>query len=341
MNEFGRIFRISIFGESHGEGVGILLDGVPPGIVITTEELKRDIERRKSGKLGTTSRKEEDDPIILSGVFENRTTGAPVNIFFKNNNKISKDYEKFREHPRPGHSDFVASKKFNEKNDIRGGGIFSGRLTLGLVVAGVFAKKILAKLSNIEIESKVISLGKYITKDIDNLYEDDKVLEYLKEIKNERDSIGGVIKCEGRNIPIGLGEPFFDSTESIISHLIFSIPGVKGIEFGIGFEGSKKLGSQCNDMIISSCGLTSTNNCGGINGGLTNGNKIEFNVAVKPTSSIGKIQRTFNLKNDKIEELKIDGRHDVAFVLRVPVILESCLAIVLADLILINRTLKF
>ncbi|MBP6322885.1 MAG: chorismate synthase [Fusobacteriaceae bacterium] len=331
MNSFGNIFRVSIYGESHGAGVGVILDGVPPGIEISEEDLEKELSKRKSGAVGTTKRIEQDKAIFLSGIKQRYTTGAPINIFFENKNTDSKTYVDFVDLPRPGHADFASVKKYLGYNDLRGSGHFSGRLTVGIVAAGYIGKKILEKTSSkIDYKTDVMQLGE---KSLETT-EKNELENYILKIQEEGDSIGGVIRCEISNLPIGLGEPFFDSVESMISHGVFSIPGVKGIEFGAGFEGCKKKGSEFNDIFISEQGKTETNNNGGINGGITNGNSIVFNVAVKPTSSILKAQKTFNFKSKKIEEINIKGRHDVAFILRVPIIVESMAAIALADLLL-------
>lgn len=333
MNSFGSLFRVHIYGESHGSGIGVLIDGVPSGIKLTLEDFTKDLSKRKSGKIGTTPRKEDDIPNIISGVFNDFTTGAPINIFFENKNTDSKVYTDFKSHPRPGHADFSATKKYLGFNDIRGGGHFSGRLTLALVAAGVIAKKI---LNNFIFSSEIESIG------ILNKLEFDKKLEnYLLETAHSGDSLGGTISLTIKNVPIGLGEPFFDSVESILSSIIFSIPGIKGIEFGAGFKGTEFLGSKFNDCFIDKSGKTSSNNNGGINGGITNGNDIFLKVAVKPTSSIFQPQETFNFKDKNIQSLKINGRHDVAFLLRVPIVLENAVAIALADLYLQNKKIFF
>lgn len=333
MNSFGSLFRVQIYGESHGPGVGIIIDGIPPGIPLSLEDFKEDLSKRKPGKVGTTKRIEEDSPIFLSGIFNDFTTGAPLNIFFQNNNTNSKVYADFKSHPRPGHSDFSAVQKYNYFNDMRGGGHFSGRLTLGLVAAGVIAKKILKKVTfNCEIDS----IGTLNKADF-NI----KLKNYLEVTEKDGDSLGGTISLSIKNIPIGLGEPFFESVESKISSMVFSIPGVKGIEFGAGFEGTKLLGSEFNDLFIDKNGTTATNNNGGINGGITNGNDIYLKVAIKPTSSIFKSQDTYNFKENTISTLNITGRHDVAFILRVPIVLENSVAIALADLYLQSKKIQF
>jgi chorismate synthase len=324
MNSFGKNFRVQILGQSHGDYVGIVIDGCPPGISIKVEDFEKDIERRKPGAKGTTPRKEDDIPEIISGVFNDKSTGAPITILFKNNNTRSTDYEKQRAIPRPGHADFVAHKKFKGFEDYRGGGHFSGRLTVALVAAGVVAKKVLASFSadkEIEIHSTILEIG------------GEKDLEKgLQKAIDAKDSIGGILECKVSNLPIGLGEPFFDSVESLISHAVFSIPAVKGIEFGAGFAASRMFGSEHNDSIINVDGTTATNNAGGIVGGITNGNELVFRIVVKPTSSTPKVQETLNVESGNVEPFSVKGRHDLCIALRVPVVLEAVTAMVLADL---------
>jgi chorismate synthase len=323
MNNFGKIFRVSIFGESHGNSIGVVVDGVPAGLPLTFEDFIADLDRRRSGAKGTTPRQEADMPKLLSGIFNNFTTGAPLTILFENSNTRSKDYTKLRETPRPGHADFVAMKKFGSFEDYRGGGHFSGRLTLALVAAGVIAKKL---IKPVQIEARLIEAGGM--RDIDAA---------IEKAVDEQDSIGGIVECRAINMPIGIGEPFFDSAESLLSHMVFSIPATKGIEFGSGFSAAKMKGSEHNDSIISMDGKTKTNNAGGVNGGITNGNELIFRVAVKPTSSTSKKQRTLNITTGKIDELEIQGRHDTCIALRVPVVLEAATAIVLADLLMLEQ----
>ncbi len=339
MNCFGRNFRITIFGESHGEALGVVMDGVPAGIPLAAADFEPDLARRRSGSKGTTPRKEGDVPGIVSGVFEGHTTGAPLTVLFRNEDTRSKDYSKLVEHPRPSHADLVARQKFGGHNDYRGGGHFSGRVTLGLVAAGVVAKKILGtttpslratppqegnSLSGVEILSEIIELGGSRDRTTFN-YEIADAIDY-------GDSVGGIIECRATGVPAGLGEPFFDSVESVVAHLMFSIPGVKGVEFGLGFEAAKLRGSENNDMIVDAHGTTATNNAGGINGGITNGNELVVRIAVKPTASISRPQETFNFATGKIETLTVGGRHDTCIALRVPVIAEAAVAIALADL---------
>src|SRR6056297_2613575 len=323
MNTFGSNLRVNIYGESHGKQVGVLIDGCPAGLPLTGQDFTNDLLRRKSGAKGTTPRIEEDKPEIVSGVFNDRTTGAPILIAFYNKNTKSGDYSQLKNFPRPGHADFTAKFKFGGFNDYRSGGHFSGRLTLGLVAAGVIAKKLIHPLT---IQANLIEAGgeKYIENAIENA---------LKK----NDSIGGIVECIAQQIPVGLGEPFFNSVESLLSHIIFAIPAIKGIEFGSGFQAVKMTGAEHNDNIIEGTGKTETNNAGGINGGISNGNELVFRVAVKPTSSVSTAQNTMNMEKGKIENLKIEGRHDRCIALRVPPVLEAATAIVLADLMLLEQ----
>lgn len=323
MNTFGKLFRVSVLGESHGECIGVLIDGCPAGLQLSTEDLLPDLERRKSVAKGTTSRREADMPLVKSGVFNGKTTGAPILILFENQHADPGAYEKMKNTPRPGHADFVAGKKYGGFNDYRGGGHFSGRLTLALVAAGAVAKKLMPK---VKIEAKLLEAGG--SKDIGNAVED---------AMRNGDSIGGIVECRINGLPVGLGEPFFDSAESLISHAAFSIPAVKGIEFGAGFGCAKMRGSECNDPILDAGGRTGTNNAGGINGGITNGNELVFRVAVKPASSISKTQKTVNLETGNQAKLEVGGRHDACIALRVPVVVEAAAAMALADMMLIGQ----
>ena len=334
MNSFGRIFKVSIFGESHGECVGITIDGCPAGLALSPEDLLPDLERRKGGKQkGTTPRQEEDFPIFKSGLFNGKTTGFPITILFENKNIRSGDYEKQRDVPRPGHADFVAHKKFAGFEDYRGSGHFSGRLTVALVAAGVIAKKILltpfplsTSGEGIEVRSSILEIGG--EKDLD---------KGLQKAIDEKDSIGGIVECRVTGLPVALGEPFFDSAESLLSHIVFAIPAVRGIEFGTGFAAAKMFGSEHNDAIENMEGKTRTNHAGGIVGGLTNGNELVFRIAIKPTSSTPKEQNTLNWQTGKVETASVKGRHDLCIALRVPVILEAVTGAVLADLMMLER----
>jgi chorismate synthase len=486
MNSFGRLFRISIFGESHGESVGIVVDGCPAGLPLTVDDFLPDLERRKGGtQKGTTPRQEEDLPIFKSGIFNNKATGAPITILFENKNVRSADYEKQRDVPRPGHADFVAHKKFAGFEDYRGSGHFSGRLTVALVAAGVIAKKILKEVKTspqtalqrrgadqhlnaagfiknspdqwktvsvyakenrqkptaaeeklweqlrnrklkgskfrrqhpiegyipdfvcierklvVEVDreyhnqeeqkrldeerAKILSRNGYrllrfendvvlkkmdwVLKEIEKALESEavspspleresegevsngitissQILEIggekdlnkgLQKAIDEKDSIGGIIECRATGLPIGLGEPFFDSAESVLSHIVFAIPAVRGIEFGTGFPAARMFGSEHNDAIENMEGKTRSNHAGGIVGGLTNGNELVFRIAIKPTSSTPKEQNTLNWNTGKVENASVKGRHDLCIALRVPAILEAVTAIALADLVMLEQ----
>ena len=326
MNSFGRIFRMTIFGESHGIGVGLILDGCPAGLSLRAEDFISDIERRKGGiQKGTTPRQESDLPIFKSGIFNDRTTGAPITILFENNNTRSGDYEKLRAIPRPGHADFVAHEKFGGFEDYRGGGHFSGRLTVALVAAGVIAKKVL-DLVHTEVKAGI--------KEIAGLTDLDAGLQKAIDAK---DSVGGIVECRVQNLPPSLGEPFFDSVESMIAHAVFSIPAIRAIEFGTGFAAARMFGSEHNDAIADNTGRTLTNHAGGVVGGISNGNELVFRIAVKPTSSTPKEQETFNRETGSLEVFSVKGRHDLCIALRVPVVLEAVTALVLADLLLLEQ----
>ncbi len=324
MNSFGQNFRVSIWGESHGHQVGVSIDGVVAGIALCEADFATDLDRRRSGGKGTTPRRESDAPTIVSGLFEGRTTGAPLTIIFQNESTRSKDYSSLSHHFRPSHSDRVAAVKYGGCNDYRGGGHFSGRLTLALTAAGVVAKKILGE--SVGFATSITELGgSRCEADFDAIIDD---------AISHKDSVGGVIECCVEGVPAGLGEPFFDSVESRMAHILFAIPAVKGVEFGAGFESARLRGSENNDMIIDAEGHTSTNNAGGINGGISNGNPIVVRAAVKPTPSISAEQMTFDTATGSIEKLVVGGRHDAAIIMRAGVVVEAAAAIALADLML-------
>ncbi len=332
MNSFGRLFRLHIFGESHGPCVGITVDGCPAGLPLTTEDFVTDIERRKGGnQKGTTPRKEDDIPIFQSGWFNGYTTGAPLTIIFENKNTRSEDYTRQRDVPRPGHADWVAGEKFGGFEDYRGGGHFSGRLTVCLVGAGVVAKKILqhyaaAAGNSLQLQASILEIGG----------EKDTEAGLQKAIQ-AKDSIGGIVECRVQGLPVGLGEHFFDSVESLLAHAVFAIPAIKGIEFGAGFAAARMLGSEHNDALQDKNGNTQTNHAGGILGGLTTGGELVFRVVVKPTSSTPKEQLTWNRDTDSVVPFSVKGRHDLCIALRVPVVLEAVTALVIADLMMIDR----
>ena len=365
MNTFGRKYRVSIFGESHGELIGVVLDGVPAGLELTPEDFTQDILRRKSGAKGTTPRIEADAPRIVSGVFEGVTTGAPLTIVFENTNTKSGDYSLFAAMPRPGHADLTAALKWDDCQDPRGGGHFSGRLTLPVVAAGVVAKKILQDATMLDetpfagVNAHIVELGGIPRK---SSVLDDKVQTSCESVAEcpgqenvgclsqmpeewkaaidaaikEGDSLGAVVECTVPEIDPGYGEPFWDSVESEIAHAVFAIPGARGLEFGDGFAAAAMKGSEHNDP-IGPDGRPTKNGAGGVNGGITNGAPISFRVAFKPTSSIRKPQQTFNFATGQMDTLEVPGRHDVCFALRTPVVVEAMTAIVLADLMLISN----
>ena len=353
MNTFGRRYRVSIFGESHGEMIGVTLDGVPAGLELSEQDFATDILRRKSGAKGTTPRIEADQPIIVSGVFEGHTTGAPLTIVFKNTNTHSSDYSLFAAMPRPGHADLTAALKWDDCQDPRGGGHFSGRLTLPIVAAGVVAKKMLSDLTMLDetpcnaVNAEIVELGGIAIGDVStsldmteenslNMTETGLPASWQQAIDQaikDGDSLGAVVECTVPDIDPGYGEPFWDSVESQIAHAVFAIPGVRGIEFGDGFKAASMKGSDHNDP-INSDGRPSKNGAGGVNGGITNGAPIKFRVAFKPTSSIRRPQQTFNFATGQMDSLEVPGRHDACFALRAPVVVEAMTAIVLADLAL-------
>ena len=320
-NSFGDSFKIEIYGGSHTESLGVIISGVPQGLPLTEADFTADIDRRRAGAKGTTPRREGDVPHIVSGVENGVTTGDKLEIVFYNENTRSGDYDRLRVHPRPSHADLTARHKYGEKFDLRGGGIFSGRMTLLLVAAGVVAKKITAQA---QYTSRIVEIG--------GCREPEHFESVVAAAQREGDSVGGVVECTVTGAGRDLGEPFFDSVESVAAHLLFSVPAVKGVEFGSGFEGVRLRGSERNDLIIDSLGTTATNNEGGINGGITNGNPVVVRVAIKPTPSIGRGQQTYNFESQRVEELNIGGRHDACIVLRAAVVVEAVMAIALAEL---------
>jgi chorismate synthase len=323
MNSFGRMFRVHIFGESHGPAVGVLVDGCPAGLPLAPADLEADLERRRAGRPGTTPRREPDVPEIASGVLEGRTTGAPILIRFANEAADPSAYGRFQRTPRPGHADFTARAKFGGWNDPRGSGHFSGRLTVGLVAAGVVAKRIIAPA---RVAARLIEAGG--SADIEAA---------VAQALAGKQTIGGLVACDATGVPAGLGEPFFDSVESLLAHLLFAIPAVKGVEFGAGFALTRMTGAAANDPIVGIDGRTETNNAGGVVGGISNGNPLVVRVAVKPTSSLPTAQRTIDLETGRPAEVTAAGRHDTCIALRAPVVVEAATAIVLADLLLLEQ----
>lgn len=327
MNSFGRLFRVSVFGESHGEAVGVTIDGCPAGLPLNEEDLLPDLERRKGGKQkGTTPRQEPDYPLFRSGLFNGKTTGFPLTILFENTNTRSEDYSRQRSIPRPGHADWVANQKFGGHEDYRGGGHFSARLTTGLVAAGAIAKKL---MPGIQINARVTEIGG--EKDPE---------KGLQKAIDAKDSVGGIVECRVSGVPVGLGEPYFDSLESLLAHILFAIPAVRGVEFGTGFAAAAMFGSEHNDAIEDVKGRTRSNHAGGVVGGITNGNELVFRLAVKPTSSTPKEQESLNWETGQTEKFTIRGRHDLCVALRAPVIVEAVTALVLADCMLLEQRIK-
>jgi chorismate synthase len=325
MNSFGRVFRVSLFGESRGECVGAQVDGCPAGLRIGDGDFREDMARRKAGAFGTTKRREPDKPHISSGTFNGRTTGAPILIVIGNDDASPERDSGII--ARPGHADLAASKKFGGFNDTRGGGQFSGRLTAPLVAAGVVAKKV---VSPVRIEAKLADAGG-----------SSDVRGAIEESVAAGDTIGGTIECRAAGVPAGLGEPLFDSVESVLSHALFAIPGVKGVEFGKGFACAGMRGSELNAldaralMKPTKLKRRKLDGSGGINGGLTNGNDLSFRVAIRPASTLSMPMNVVDLKSRRIVRTEFGGRHDACFAQRAPVIVEAAAAIVLADLMLI------
>lgn len=350
---WGNKIKLSIFGESHGEGLGIVIDGIEPGIKVDIKNIEKEMERRAPGRNSlSTQRKEGDKPEILSGIFNGFTTGAPISMIIRNNDKRSKDYSKIKDLARPGHADFPGYIKYNGFNDYRGGGHFSGRITAPLVFAGALAKEIL-KEKGIFIGSHIKQVGKVKDASFDflNLTKEDlkeilnkelplidtKKIEEVKEEINfyrmDGNSIGGIVECAILGLNPGIGNPFFDSLESTIAHLAFSVPSVKGIEFGAGFEFANMSGEEANDEYFIEKGeiKTYSNNNGGITGGISNGMPVIFRVVIKPTPSISKAQRSVNIKTMKEEIIKVTGRHDPCIVQRVLVVIEAIAALAILD----------
>ena len=357
-NSFGIILKITLFGESHGELIGVIVDGVPAGFVFDTEIIQKELNTRRPGQSRlVTSRNEEDKLEVLSGIFNERATGAPICLIIKNQDHNSSEYEKFKKYLRPSHIDYSALKKFGGYSDYRGSGRFSGRMTAGLVMAGAIAKQILRKYEiTIFAYSKsignIIDENDYHSFDYNNLYslreksllrclnsgKSNLMEDLVENVKKLKDSIGGTINCIINNFPAGKGGPIFNSLESKISEGIFSIPSIKGIEFGAGFNATRMKGSIHNDPWIVKNGKVQTtkNDSGGIIGGISTGMPIEFTVAVKPTASIGVSQKTVNIETLENVEIEFTGRHDPCIVPRVIPVVESITALVLLDCLLID-----
>lgn len=327
MNSFGTLFRISLWGESHGPQVGVTIDGVAAGLPLDEAAFEADLARRRSGARGTTPRVESDQPTIVAGLYRGHTTGAPLTLLFENADTRSDDYDGLRTQPRPSHADRTAAVKFDAWNDPRGGGHFSGRLTLALVAAGVVAKRMLP--GGTSFATRLAAVG--------GQHDPVRFDAVVEAALHDGDSVGGIVECRVAGIPAGWGEPFFDSVESVVSHLLFAIPAVKGVEFGDGFAAAALRGSEHNDPIVDAEGATATNHAGGIAGGIANGNELVVRAAVKPTASIAREQRTFDFAAGRIAPLRIRGRHDACIALRAAVVVEAAVAVALADLQLRDR----
>lgn len=328
MNTFGELFRITIYGESHQPAIGVLIDGVLPGLLIDEDRIKDDLKRRNPDAIGTTPRKEPDRFEITSGQVNHITTGSPLHFMIRNENIQSKDYTHLKEHPRPGHADYVASVKYHNHHDFRGGGRFSGRLTAPIVMAGSIAKMM------------VPYTFKHALVQVGTLTDMSQLDDYLSKVKAEGDSVGGIIEVTVTGLPVGLGEPMFEKVESKIGALLFSIPAVKGVEFGTGFSGITLKGSDFNDPIIDEQGTTKSNHSGGISGGITNSNPLLVRVFIKPTSSIQKAQSSFEKTTGEVKPLTVGGRHDVCIARRAGIVIENAVAICLADLMLLHNARK-
>ena len=353
---YGEKIKISVFGESHGNGIGVVIDGLSAGAEIDMDGVLAQMKRRAPGRDKTaTPRKESDLPEVLSGMLGSTLTGAPLCAVIRNTNTKSGDYSNLLECPRPGHSDYTAYVKYGGANDIRGGGHFSGRITAPLVFAGAICRQLLDKEHGIKIAAHIKSIGGVNDKGFDPtdipdeligrldsssfaLIDEDKEEAMRAEVESARtalDSIGGTIECAVTGLTPGIGEPMFDGVEGVIAKAVFGVPAVKGIEFGKGFELAKMRGSQSNDPFVYMDGrvVTETNNCGGILGGITNGMPVIFTAAIKPTPSIAQKQRTVNLETGENTELEIRGRHDPCIVPRAVPVIEAVTAIALINLI--------
>ncbi|MFU8792651.1 MAG: chorismate synthase [Acholeplasmataceae bacterium] len=325
MNSFGHLFKITLYGESHQPAIGVVIDGVTPGTPIDQAKIKDDLMKRNPVAIGTTPRKEPDAFEITSGIKDDVATGSPIHLTIKNVSVISKDYDHLKNHPRPGHADLVAGIKYNQFHDHRGGGRFSGRLTAPLVAAGSIAKMMLPY----QFSHELVQVG--------TLTDLSHIDEYLTEVTENKDSVGGIIEVTVLGLPIGLGEPMFEKLDAKIAQMLFSIPAVKGVEFGTGFQGIHLKGSEFNDAIINDQGKTLTNHSGGVSGGISNGNPLVVRVFIKPTSSIKKDQQTYAVDDQKIKTLAIEGRHDVCIARRAGIVIENAVALVCADMYLLNK----
>ncbi len=353
---FGRNLRMTIFGESHGKGIGLVLDGLPPGTPIEEEFIKEEMARRAPGKNRMSTQRQENDAFIIeSGVFEGKATGTPLCVLIPNSDQHSKDYSLLKDVMRPGHADYAGKVRYKGFNDYRGGGHFSGRLTAPLVFTGAVARTVLAQ-KGIVVGAHVARIGTVTDILFNPLGETAERLQALRKFtlpvldggkdslmeaeimsaREQMDSVGGIVEVMAVGMPPGVGDPFFDSLESRLSHALFSVPAVKGIEFGAGFAMATLKGSEANDPMTVENGRVQTtrNNNGGITGGITNGMPVLFRVAIKPTPSIGQPQQTVNVTEGKDTVLEIKGRHDPCIVPRAVPVVEAVTAWVLLDMLL-------
>ncbi len=351
-NSLGRLFTITSFGESHGRCVGIIIDGCPAGLLISDADIQREVNKRKPGaSMAATTRVEEDKVEILSGIFNGRTTGTPICLLIWNKDVDSNEYEKIKFLPRPSHADYTAFMKYGGFNDFRGGGRFSGRITAAFVMAGAVAKKLLSLLG-VEVIAHTIEIGGIKAKPIglDEIRENvaqnplkcadleaaEAMSRLIETVKAKGDSVGGIIEGIAVNVPVGLGEPVFDTLDGDLAKALFAIPAIKGVEFGSGFSVVEKRGSENNDPFTIRDGkiVTVTNNAGGVLGGISNGMPLVVRVAVKPTASIAKSQDTVDMKNMENTTLSVKGRHDVCIVPRAVVVVEAMMAVTLCDFVM-------
>lgn len=332
-NSFGNCFRFTIFGQSHAPAIGVTMEGLPSGFEIDMEQLYAFMARRAPGGRYSTARKEADAPEFISGLVGGKTCGAPVTAIIRNNDTRSSDYEYMRYTPRPGHADYTAMVKYGESRDYSGGGQFSGRLTAPLCIAGGIALQLLEKMG-ISISAEIEAIGGERNKE--------KMFELIDKVRAEGDSVGGLISCNISGLPVGLGEPMFGGMENRIAQAVFGIPAVKGIEFGAGFEAANMRGSECNDPFKLDGGnvLTEGNNHGGILGGISSGMPVVFRVAIKPTPSIARAQRSVDLSSGTETELLVRGRHDPCIVPRALPCVEAAAAVAVYDAYLENKTLQ-
>lgn len=358
-NTFGETLKVTIFGESHGTAIGAVIDGLPAGISFDFEAVRREMARRAPGSSNlATPRKEKDSFEILSGYFNDHTTGTPMAMEIRNGNQHSKDYDLLKDHMRPGHADYTGFVKYGGFNDYRGGGHFSGRITAPLTFAGALARQVLEK-EGIFIGAHALEIHGIKDRPFHPLGEENALFEKLDTMKlpvvdeaagkameeailsaqKEGDSVGGVVECMASGLPVGLGDPFFDSLESEMAHIMFSVPAVKGISFGSGFGFASLYGSEANDSLHYEEGkpVALTNHNGGVLGGISSGSPLLFTLAVKPTASIGKRQRTINISTKEDTDLSIGGRHDPCIIPRAIPVIENAAALVILDLILTDR----